>query len=203
MAKVCRTIQPQWKQDAPVPTSIACTPKLYWPRCYEHQSKRTVSISRHEKFPFEFLYKIGVSTAAYPKEHHLVDEDFLRELCGSKVVIIIQKTFDLKHYKAIIDVMNKYADEQILQTKRLVIISKSTLGAKCAGTKGTFHVMFNDALFTKTSCDFHDRIVILDGKIWHFGATVCGMHNTPNAYSGPWTDKDSSFMNFITSFVKI
>lgn len=201
MARFNGLIQPRGKHDAPA--SSACAPKLYWPRCDAQQSGKPASISRHEKFPFHHPVEIGDSTFAYPKEHHLTDKEFLRELCGSKVVIIIQKTFDRKHYDAIIEVMNKCVREQTLQTRRLVIISKKTLGAECLGTKGVFHVAFDNTLFTQTGCDFHDRIVILDEMIWHFGATVCGMHNTPNAYSGPWKDKDSSFINFIKSFIDI
>lgn len=36
----------------------------------------------------------------------------------------------------------------------------------------------------------HDRFALVGGKVWHFGAKVCGMHCGLNALSGPWKDVD-------------
>lgn len=35
-------------------------------------------------------------------------------------------------------------------------------------------------------CDVHDRFAIVDGELWHFGATVGGAHRSINAYSRGW-----------------
>ena len=33
----------------------------------------------------------------------------------------------------------------------------------------------------------HDRFAIIDGALWHFGATVGGGHSDLTAVSGPWS----------------
>lgn len=199
MAKQSSVKQPQNVNHASGPTSATLAPKLYWPRCDANVCGADAKVSRHEKFPFRYLRDVASSISTYPDEF-LVDPLFLNELCNSKKVVIIQKTFTITHYKTLITSMKERGKSGNLQTKTLIIISKKHLGANCIGNNGNFAVKSYTKLFTGKN-DFHDRIVILDGKIWHFGATVCGMHRTPHAYSGPWIDIDSSLMEFIDEIV--
>ncbi len=45
----------------------------------------------------------------------------------------------------------------------------------------------------------HDRIVLMDDSIWHFGATVGGLHfgEGLTAVSGPWPDIDGKMMELM------
>ena len=43
----------------------------------------------------------------------------------------------------------------------------------------------------------HDRFAVIDDAIWHFGATIGGMHECINAFSGPWTDPDGRMRQLI------
>lgn len=202
MARHTPTKQPQSLKEYGQ-ASISPIPRLYWPYCHaENYDRLNISISRSEKFPFQFLHDIKSSIEMYPdsEDQLLVDNFFLKQLCNSKRVLIIQKSFSKHQYKTLISAMKKYADAGTLKTEYLYIISRDKFRSEYVDAKCRFYVKFNANLF-KNKCDFHDRIVILDGNIWHFGATVCGMHKTPHAYSGPWEDKDSSLVNFINKIM--
>ena len=41
----------------------------------------------------------------------------------------------------------------------------------------------------------HDRFVVADGFVWHFGASVGGMYGGLNAYSGPWEDESGHLLS--------
>ncbi len=48
--------------------------------------------------------------------------------------------------------------------------------------------------FKKGSFPFlHDRFVVLDNEMWHFGSTVGGLHNSLTAYSRGWSAIDHKF----------
>lgn len=42
----------------------------------------------------------------------------------------------------------------------------------------------------------HDRFALVDGELWHFGATVGGLHHSLNAFSRGWDDNKHNFKNF-------
>ena len=42
----------------------------------------------------------------------------------------------------------------------------------------------------------HDRFAIMDGEIWHCGASICGMHAALNAVSRGWVDEEGKLMEF-------
>jgi hypothetical protein len=42
----------------------------------------------------------------------------------------------------------------------------------------------------------HDRFVVLDDTVWHFGFAACGSGNCLTAASGPWPDKDTRGVAF-------
>ena len=42
----------------------------------------------------------------------------------------------------------------------------------------------------------HDRFAVLDGAVWHFGATVGGIHSNLNAFSYGWADEKVRFSAF-------
>jgi hypothetical protein len=42
----------------------------------------------------------------------------------------------------------------------------------------------------------HDRFAIIDDDLWHFGATVGGLHNQVNAVSHGWDTDDHDAINF-------
>lgn len=48
----------------------------------------------------------------------------------------------------------------------------------------------------------HDRFVLADGRIWHFGAAVGGMYGGLNAYSGPWEDVSGHLLLLIQRLSK-
>ncbi len=42
----------------------------------------------------------------------------------------------------------------------------------------------------------HDRFVVLDGSLWHFGLAACGSGNCLSAASGPWSAHDTDAIAF-------
>ena len=42
----------------------------------------------------------------------------------------------------------------------------------------------------------HDRFAIIDGALWHFGATVGGGHPSLTAVSGPWSAEETQAVTF-------
>lgn len=42
----------------------------------------------------------------------------------------------------------------------------------------------------------HDRFALLDSEVWHFGATVGGIHEHLNAFSYGWHNRDVKFSDF-------
>ena len=42
----------------------------------------------------------------------------------------------------------------------------------------------------------HDRFAVVDGALWHFGATVGGGHPGLNAASGPWPAEETRSVDF-------
>ncbi|MCY4486025.1 MAG: hypothetical protein OXF11_02785 [Deltaproteobacteria bacterium] len=42
----------------------------------------------------------------------------------------------------------------------------------------------------------HDRFAIVDGALWHFGATVGGGHPGVTAASGPWSEAETRARHF-------
>lgn len=48
----------------------------------------------------------------------------------------------------------------------------------------------------------HDRFVLFDGNIWHFGASAGGMHAGLTAYSGPWEDSNKSLETLLETIVR-
>ena len=42
----------------------------------------------------------------------------------------------------------------------------------------------------------HDRFAVVDGSLWHFGATVGGGHPSLNAASGPWSAEETRAVAF-------
>ena len=48
----------------------------------------------------------------------------------------------------------------------------------------------------------HDRFVVADGLVWHFGASVGGMYGGLNAYSGPWEDVSDHLLSLAQRFFK-
>ncbi|PCI41891.1 MAG: hypothetical protein COB46_02110 [Rhodospirillaceae bacterium] len=48
----------------------------------------------------------------------------------------------------------------------------------------------------KTKFPFlHDRFAVLDNELWHFGATVGGLHQSLNAYSRGWSASEYRFID--------
>lgn len=48
----------------------------------------------------------------------------------------------------------------------------------------------------------HDRFVIIDGEIWHFGCTAGGIYPALTAYSRGWFDRDEKFRTYIEMMIK-
>ncbi|MEY4545805.1 MAG: hypothetical protein RL685_2000 [Pseudomonadota bacterium] len=53
-----------------------------------------------------------------------------------------------------------------------------------------------DRLVRKAYPYAHDRFVILDDSLWHFGFAACGSSNCLSAASGPWSVVDTEAVTF-------
>ena len=64
-------------------------------------------------------------------------------------------------------------------------------------------VAFNVAeLSQRGGFGLHDRFVLIDDEIWHFGWTVGGIEPLLTAYSGGWKDHDGTFKRYLNDMIK-
>lgn len=49
--------------------------------------------------------------------------------------------------------------------------------------------------------EMHDRFVLLNNHIWHFGSSAGGMHDSLTAFSGPWKDKNGRFKDLVQDII--
>lgn len=187
------------------------TPSLIWLRCNDYCGIPTYVGSR--RFPFASVYQLGESYR-YAEEYNaamqmkIVYKPFMDNLCASTFVAIIQKSFEKSHLETIIDSIVTIRNEAICSgPKKIIVLTDYCAAQKLSRkmSKGLFDLDIKSSLFVGNSeaspgkpfRSFHDRIVLLDEEIWHFGADVCGMHSSPYAFSGPWEDVDGMLRKFI------
>lgn len=58
------------------------------------------------------------------------------------------------------------------------------------------NVRWRTALHRNSYPFLHDRFAVIDGALWHFGATVGGGHPGLNAASGPWRAEETRAADF-------
>lgn len=190
---------------------LKTTPGLIWLRC--HDDGRIPAYVGTQEFPYESAYQLGESYR-YAEEYRdamqmkIIYKPFMNNLCASTFVAIIQKSFEISHLETIIDSIKTIRKEvQCSGPRKMVVLTDHCAAHKLSRnmSKGLFDLDIKSSLFVGNSeastgkpfRSFHDRIVLLDEEIWHFGADVCGMHSSPYAFSGPWEDVDGMLRKFI------
>lgn len=178
-------------------------PSLYWSCCEHPAEGGPPVIRRSNAFPFSFLWAIAQSINSYndhnqKKKEHLVEPIFWEVLCRSENVFIIQKNFTQQHCTTLRKNLDVNAKKHEFKVRNVNILCRNKLPANQLNSSGAYQIKNSTILFNKDrSHDFHDRVVLLDSGIWHFGSEVCCMHQAPHAFSGPWPDIGSSLRNFI------
>ena len=52
-----------------------------------------------------------------------------------------------------------------------------------------------EVLELRNGDNVHDRFAIMDGEIWHCGASIGGTHPSLNALTHGWKDENNAFRN--------
>lgn len=126
---------------------------------------------------------------------------FWRKFIQSNNVYILDKFFDSKDFKRVISEVDKASHLQGYQPMEIYIISDeidSLRKININGLKATFYFAYANRLANLKY--IHDRFVLLDDKIWHFGAKAGGMHKCFSAVTGGWPDKGQCFKEFCKNF---
>ena len=191
------------------------SPKLVWSKC-EEISYNCFEIVQSSQFPFKTLYDIQSSienskTYLHNKNCYVIDRQFMKFVCHAECVTIIQENFDDKHWMSINNYFNDIPFNSTCQKsginiKQFYIISSNHINSLPMQLTNTCKVKQIKNFFKGSKylnrIGFHDRLVLLDNSIWHFGGSVCCMMEKPMAYSGPWYDEGSSLKHFIDSLCK-
>ena len=120
-------------------------------------------------------------------------------------IYFLDTHFDYKNLNRIVWICEHFSKQAGREATQVIIITG------CGSTFKRLEEEYNSkrALFTSwknvsltiysaKEHDFlHDRFVLFDGVIWHFGASAGGMHPGLNAYSGPWEDSEDSMKNLL------
>ena len=112
---------------------------------------------------------------------------------ATKHVYLFDKHIDECCFRRIMEVF-KEREEQNRYTLNVILITntspivfnmlKTVYKKYKFSTTNIFVPRCKDCVFEL----MHDRFAVIDNMVWHFGATIGGMHECINAFSGPWQD---------------
>lgn len=137
-------------------------------------------------------------------------------LMGGKVYLL-DKFFDEKDLRRLIAIMKHYTqnvrpaqtDFHLLTSDRNSDVLKNTYLREWRQQDKVslrISILPDDKNKSKVGSDIcnhiHDRFALVDGKVWHFGAKVCGMHSGLTALSGPWKDVDHKMESLMEELSK-
>jgi hypothetical protein len=132
-------------------------------------------------------------------------KEFWQKFQESKEVFLLDKFFDADCLQRVIDEIKKVEDKKDYEVKSVVIFH-------CQGQNK--HTMMNEKLCREVHLKanieihmlqktyIHDRFALMDGEIWHCGATIGGMHECLNAISRGWKDNGNKMMKYMTQLKK-
>lgn len=125
-------------------------------------------------------------------------------------IYFVDLFFDYKNLNRIIWICESFSRQMARRATKVVII----IGSKAESrrlkeayecNRESFKGWKNVSLSICSIQDndiLHDRFVLFDGNIWHFGASAGGMHPGLTAYSGPWEDSNKSLETLLETIVR-
>lgn len=208
MAKIA--IPPEQERDA----DRVIGAQIYWPKCEYGQQGEGIQYTPYTFFPFSWPYELGLSfkaAQAYREEtgYDIMVDDFIKKMCASEYAAVIEKNLTPRRFASLMHNIGLNLDKRDACLKTLYILTDAQSigaldvdqytqgGALTIRKRSSLFARENECASGKQYRCFHDRVVLLDNNIWHFGAGICGMHDSPHAYSGPWPDEGNRLRNFI------
>ena len=188
--------------------------------------KTSFDQSRISEHDYETVYEIGSDFAAPPKavlragigyfktfpSHSPGDIYFWTKLknAADGTIYFVDLFFDYKNLNRIIWICESFSRQMARRATKVVIIIGSKAEArrlkevyefKRESFKGWKNVSLSICSIQDNDI-LHDRFVLFDGNIWHFGASAGGMHPGLTAYSGPWEDSNKSLETLLETIVQ-
>lgn len=188
-------------------------PKLYWPT-YNYDSTGENAIVEKDMDYFPGIE--GIKNSFFCAQSWLGikdrkklrrDGDFWSCFFTSQEAYIVDRFFSVDEYESLIDLMC----EQVISTLNTVFIlclnhfnevkiRNRTRNGKEADIQVVVKVI-NMGKAESPIFEIHDRFVLLDDEIWHFGGTVGGVNLHLTAYSRGWTDHAGRFKDYLNAII--
>ncbi|HIF9401338.1 TPA: hypothetical protein ACX6RY_001288 [Photobacterium damselae] len=180
------------------PVTIQLKPELIWPSICE----KGLTSNDMRKIPTEA--QIFNKHGQWTRNEKLFESiEFWESATKAEEIRIIDPHLDIHAIKSIRELL--YIATEI-KTLKILISSNALSGdiqsvfedlcthLKDNGCKGSLEL--KQSLDSNKYPYLHDRFAVVDGELWHFGATVGGLHHSLNAFSRGWDDNDHNFKNF-------
>jgi hypothetical protein len=196
VAKMKPSISP--KVSTVAPSRVALKPELLWPSICS--SGLDSNDMRQVPSETQILNK---HTQWAQSEKLFESIEFWRSAEAAEEIRIIDPHLDIHAMRSIRELLGLATGIKILR----IMISANSLSEQIESTFEDLRVMLNELgckgeLELKQSLEngmypyLHDRFALIDGELWHFGATVGGLHHSLNALSRGWDDTQHKFKDF-------
>ena len=148
------------------------------------------------------------------KEFHKGEDDFPGIGLGIKEfwdtfrqrtnILLADPFFSAIQYRRMIAVLDEVlSSKDAMPEKNIYILGRNNIQKLIRYAdiikkeKIKIHELFKISIWRLCEKDIvHDRFAIMDGEIWHCGASICGMHAALNAVSRGWVDEEDKLMKF-------
>lgn len=182
---------------------IKLKPEILWPCYIVEQDKYCDGDSKN--FPGWKVIEVNIHQQNLLKKNEdiiLGSKKFWQCFNESADITFIDKYFDKHMY-------NKMLNELIGTQERYDNISKN-IAICCCELKEihkihqekrevcplTYKQNIIEVLELRNGDNVHDRFAIMDGEIWHCGASIGGTHPSLNALTHGWKDENNALRNF-------
>lgn len=196
-------------------TDLKCNryPKLYWPIYDYDPTRENVMIEKDMDY---FPGIVEIKNSFYCAQNWLRqrdrkilrrDGDFWRCFFTSQEAYIVDRFFSIDEYESLFDLMCEQVTSSLNMISILCLNHFNEIKSRNRnrnGKKEDIQVIvnvFNMENVEGTFFEIHDRFVLLDDEIWHFGGTVGGVNLHLTAYSRGWIDRDRRFKGYLNEII--
>lgn len=182
---------------------VTLSPQLFWP---------SVCDETYETKDFDRAPSYGSIRTRFwqnPEKEAVAKEGspaFWNSAASVQKVFLMDIQLDEPAMLMIRDYFSKFSDAKDFPIKEIKILcgsnDKSEVKAAVDDMRTTLKkkdprhsIELRQTLNKKKFPFLHDRFAVLDDELWHFGATVGGLHKGLNAYSRGWSASAHRFMD--------
>lgn len=190
-----------------------CPSKLYWPiYSYDPDGGNVIVENDIDYFPEideikNSYYCIRNWLKKRSGKKLLRNGDFWTRFFTSQEAYIVDRFFSVDEYERLIDLMCEKITFSLNAVSILCLNHFEEVQSRNNTRNGKEEdiqvvvKIFNMKKSEGTMFEIHDRFVLLDDQIWHFGGTVGGVNLHLTAYSSGWKDCDGKFKEYLNEII--